>query len=1138
MMNELKITALSLCIAFGHGCLPEDNGQAAPFFQEKIIRLEDSLAQRDAENIRSSVAVEIAEGFQLDLWASDSLVFDPVALAFDSHGRAYYTSTNRRRNSEIDIRRHREWSIASIGFQHVEDQRAFLKKTLTPENSTQNSSWLRDENRDSIIDWRDLTVLSEEVYRVEDRNGDGIADFAQLFAAGFNNEITDVANGVKPHDGSVFLSVAPDLWRLRDSDGDGVADYRESISHGFGVHIGFGGHNLSGVTVGPDGRIYWGIGDIGMNVTDKTGRQWKYPNQGVIVRANPDGSDFEVYAHGLRNTHEFVFDQYGNIISEDNDGDHPGEMERLVYIVNGSDTGWRINWQFGKYTDPDNNSYKVWMEEGLDRPRFHEQPAYIIPTFKNYRNGPTGMKFNPGTALGEKWRNHFFLVEFVGASARSTINAFTLRPRGAGFEFVEDHQILQGILATGIDFGPDGALYCSDWIEGWEPRNDGRIWKLDLQSTSAAEKAARANTKRLLAMDFRESPENDLEQYLQDADMRVRQKAQFELVKRGPKGSKVLLAALRQKDSQLARIHGIWGLAQLARQDIRYANLLLPFLRDEDPEIIAQTAKMIGDIRYSDIGSQLVPLLAYDYPRVQFFAAEALGRIGHKPAVPAIFDLLIANDDEDVYLRHAGALALARIGEAKAVAALSTHPSRALRIAAVVALRKMQDPGVAKFLKDEDELIVAEAARAINDDWSIDDALPYLAGTLADPRFGNEPLLRRAINANLRLGKEENIKLLADFAGRETAPEEMRAEAVATIGVWARPSVLDRVTGRYRGVIERDPADIRPIAKPLLQSLLSSSAISVKAEAARAIGKLKITELGPALFAAMRNSAEPQLRIAAIEALQLLADPNLTPALELALNDPDQSVRVGGLKVMQLQDLPDQQTIPLYTSLLETGTVEEKQTAVKALGAIDEPAAHNVLEGLLSNLVKDNLNSGIMLELEDAVNNGTSSVLKTALRNYRDGLPANDEVARYAFALEGGNARRGRSIFNGHETAQCTRCHKIQGQGSDVGPTLQGVASRLSRRQLLESLVDPSAEMAPGYGVVTLELRDGSTVVGFLLEENRRQLTVKTNTAGEVRVSKAEIASKSLVPSSMPPMGNLLTREELRDLVAYLGSLK
>ena len=98
-----------------------------------------------------------------------------------------------------------------------------------------------------------------------------------------------------------------------------------------------------------------------------------------MVRSNPDGTDFEVFASGIRNTHEFVFDEYGNIISSDNDGDHPGESERLVYIVDGSDQGWRANWQYGKYVDPKNNlKYKVWMDEELYKPRWEGQAAQLF----------------------------------------------------------------------------------------------------------------------------------------------------------------------------------------------------------------------------------------------------------------------------------------------------------------------------------------------------------------------------------------------------------------------------------------------------------------------------------------------------------------------------------------------------------------------------------------------------------------------------------------------------------------------------------------------------------------------------------------------------------------------------------------
>ena len=130
------------------------------------------------------------------------------------------------------------------------------------------------------MDWRDLTVEKEQIWVVSDRDQDGIADRSQLFIEDFHEEITDLANGVEYHNGEVFLSVGPDLWKIKDTDGNGIANEKESISHGFAVHIGFGAHGMSGVTIGPQGRIWWGIGDIGMNVVDKKGKTLEIPESG------------------------------------------------------------------------------------------------------------------------------------------------------------------------------------------------------------------------------------------------------------------------------------------------------------------------------------------------------------------------------------------------------------------------------------------------------------------------------------------------------------------------------------------------------------------------------------------------------------------------------------------------------------------------------------------------------------------------------------------------------------------------------------------------------------------------------------------------------------------------------------------
>ncbi|MGZ5133805.1 MAG: DUF7133 domain-containing protein, partial [Flavitalea sp.] len=730
----------------------------------RIKQMDSNTVVKLATSIESVVKPQLAEGLTLRLWGTDSLVISPIAIDIDDLGRLYYTTTNRQKNSEFDIRGHREWEIESIRLQTVEDKREFLHRTLSPENSKQNE-WLKDLNGDSSHDWKDMTIEKENIYRLEDRNGDGVADFSQLVVDDFNDEVTDVAGGVLAEGDDLYVAVAPDLWKMKDKNGDGIADEKTSLSHGYGVHIGFGGHGMSGIEMGPDGKIYWQIGDIGFNGKGPDGQKWENPNSGVIARANPDGSDFEIFAAGLRNTHEFAFDEYGNLISEDNDGDHVGEKERLVYIVNGSDAGWRSNWQYGKYRDPDNNTYKVWMDEKMYLPRFEGQAAYITPCISNFVSGPAGLVYNPGTALGPEYKNTFFVAEFVGNPSNSGIHGFKLNQKGATFELGEHKEVLKGILATGLDFGPDGALYVADWIDGWDTHNYGRIWKLDHKN--AASDRQRLETKNLLAENFSKRSEEALGELLKNPDMRVRMKAQFELVKRGDKGAEIFQKHLKQSTDKLARIHAIWGISQLARKDKKHAATLVPFLKDNDAEIRAQAAKWLGDIRYGEAGSELIPLLKDTNSRARFFAAEALGRIKHEPAINPIIDFLRANDDQDAYLRHAGTLALARIGKAEPVIALSKDPSRALRIAAVVSLRRMSNPGITNFLQDNDEFIVTEASRAINDDLSIEEALPALANLINSTGFKNEALVRRIINANLRVGNETGLQNLLNYSMKE-----------------------------------------------------------------------------------------------------------------------------------------------------------------------------------------------------------------------------------------------------------------------------------------------------------------------------------------------------------------------------------
>src|SRR5581483_2920738 len=257
-------------------------------------------------------------------------------------------------------------------------------------------------------------VEHERVRRLVDRDGDGRADASTVFADGFNEPAAGIGAGILARKDDVWYACIPWLWKLRDTDGDGRADRRTLLHEGYGVHVGFLGHDLHGLTFGPDGRLYFSIGDRGFDVTTRDGRRLAVPDCGSVLRCFPDGTGLEVVATGLRNPQELAFDEYGNLFTVDNNSDS-GDRARLVHIVEGGDSGWRIGYQFLERPNSRGpwNSEKMW-DAGAD-----EKPAFIVPPLANLSDGPSGLAYNPGTGLRGRDRGRFFLADFRGSSTRA-----------------------------------------------------------------------------------------------------------------------------------------------------------------------------------------------------------------------------------------------------------------------------------------------------------------------------------------------------------------------------------------------------------------------------------------------------------------------------------------------------------------------------------------------------------------------------------------------------------------------------------------------------------------------------------------------------------------------------------------------
>lgn len=1216
----------------------------------------DPAAPELAAPLRALRAMAIPEGFESDLWAAEPLVMDPVSFCIDEQGRVFVAESFRQELGIEDNRSQPYWLMDDLASQTVQDRLAMYTK------------WAFKRPNGMAY----YTEHEDRVRLLADMTGDGHADISSIFADGFNKPLDGTAAGLIARDGDVYLTNIPNLWLLQDRDGDFRADFNVVLQTGFGVRVTLRGHDMHGLTWGPDGRLYWSIGDRGYHLTLPDGRVLHSPGSGAVFRCNPDGTDLDVVHHGLRNPQELAFDEYGNLFTGDNNSD-AGDRARLVYIVEGGETGWNMSYQ----TLEGANLRGPWSQEGIWELRHEGQPAWTLPPVAHIAAGPSGLVYYPGVGLPLAYDGHFFLCDFRGGNDSSQILTFGVEPDGAGFRMVDAHPFVSHVLATDVDFGYDGKLYIADWGAGWTGNGEGRIYTVWNPQTRADPIVV--EVQRIFREGFKQRGDDELAGLLAHPDMRVRLRAEFTLAERGLNSSGILSEVAHQSGSRLARLHAIWGLGIMARQcDLAKADPDYPIARiadlldDRDPEVRAQVARIMGDVKFAPAGEALQQALLDDSPRVKYFAAMALGHLQYKEAIDDLITMIWTNDNRDVYLRHAGVMALYWMNDLDAVLKYVADESPAIRLAALLVLRRAGDPRVADFLADKDESLVAEAARAINDlpidqdtaalaamlkpasaeildvdenapsphrftrswyrnaskgvlatvtgasmedrlaqidfdhvkpnetdEMSIlegkvdfgDDYITRIVGTLVAPqtgdyRFqlcsdddailllsadqnpahatriafvdgwvgaqqwdaqpsqtsapihleagqrcaievrhyenagedhvavgwigpdgkierpigggvqmkGNEPLLRRAINANLRLGQSHNAAVLADLARNPTAPMSMRLEAMGALADWIDPSPRDRVNGFFRPVdpSQRDPASINAVLERKLPGLIAHAAAPIASAGRQLAARYNIQLDNRANLKAVLDASLPdEDRGQALLQLSRDRDASFDTALATALASDHPVLRALARDVIARID--PHRGMTEFIAALKGATIIEQQAAIRGLVGMEAPEATSAIAGLAQRLHAGQLPRELYLETLEAVAASASPQLKsyqTPEPNLAPGVDLSSLAVQSL--LVGGDAQKGRAVFTGSSAVSCMRCHAINGAGGEAGPDLAGVGGRLSREQIVQSLLDPNAVLAKDF----------------------------------------------TPPSAMIPVGAHLARRQIRDLVEYLTTLQ
>ena len=286
-------------------------------------------------------------------------------------------------------------------------------------------------------------------------------------------------------------------------------------------------------------------------------------------------------------------------------------------------------------------------------------------------------------------------------------------------------------------------------------------------------------------------------------------------------------------------------------------------------------------------------------------------------------------------------------------------------------------------------------------------------------------------------------------------------------------------------------------------------------------------------------------------------------ALENAKSHPDQAARVIAVRILgldpagaatrALEELLKPQVAPevqvaAARSLLKTGTAEVVPFLLRNWGNITEPVRRAAWDGFLARKeFVSALLDGIQEKEVEVWTLGRPRINQLLespdeeVRRRAEGLFGDlsdgreDLIERYKSALSAqGEVPRGREIFR----ENCSRCHLLDGMGSEVGPDLLDVTRR-PKKFFLAKILDPNLNIAPGYETYVIETRSGATVSGVIAQESPTSVTLRREEGEEETLLRSNIATLRVSSVSNMPEGleEDIDPAAMADLLEYLQRL-
>ncbi len=554
-------------------------------------------------------------------------------------------------------------------------------------------------------------------------------------------------------------------------------------------------------------------------------------------------------------------------------------------------------------------------------------------------------------------------------------------------------------------------------------------------------------------------------------------------------------------------------------------NALLIALKSGHPDIIVAAARIAGTTRRTALAAEITRLLTSTNPAVQLAGAEALARCGNvdswQPLVAALTKPM------DRFLEHALIHALHRIvGESvEPLHALLAHDHPRVQKAALILLS--QPPRPPGALKAE-----AVVARIQSDDPDLRRAALHLLKSR--PEWSNEAL--RIANdwlGRTELTSEERVGLGALCAAfYESAAFQDVLRAALTQGASpVREFVLTTLATR--------PAPKKTSEWiSALRTLLHNRTPRERTMAARVVVAWRPAQLRSDLSTIAQDPSQPaSLRLECLTAV--VADYEILPQelFEFLLGRlrSDDALSAGELlRKAHLTDAQLGRALPSANALVPPASLLvafRKSTSAEHCRQLLQAMATMPTAGW-NESEYDAFLARLPAEFRQE-----AEALRSRFRP--DGESQHARLAKYEPLLRGGDAERGRTVFESAKVA-CLTCHAVGDRGGNVGPDLTRVGAIRSGRDLLESILFPSSTFAQGYESFAFETKNGEEHSGTIISQNEENMTVRSVTGTETTFSRATVQNLRRASISIMPEGleTALSEEDFCDLLAFLQSLK